>query len=346
MKKMLLIIMCLLLCSCYNYIEVNNLCFISSIGIDYDKKFNITFEIIEEKKEVVSSSSVSTTGNTISEAFDDLTLKINKKPFYYHLKAIVISKEVATNHLEELTDFFLRSPEIRKEFFLVVSDNAEKIINSKSKSQTIGDEISSAIKTSYYNSSYNRTFQDFLEKVLNDKMDAITTEVSLENDSLIIKGIALFKEYKYVGVLSGNDATLLNILNNNKASLLISKKYNDNTLSISAYESDTSYNFEKNKVIININLKAEINENGPNFDLHKESVYQKLNKDFSKVLEKDVNILIDKIKKLNCDPLGLRQKYYTKKRKINHNIMDEYDFKVNVKLIINRKGLIYKVENE
>ena len=37
MKKILLIIIIIFLTGCYNYTEINDLAFVSSIGIDYNK---------------------------------------------------------------------------------------------------------------------------------------------------------------------------------------------------------------------------------------------------------------------------------------------------------------------
>ena len=51
MKKIILIITILLLTGCYNYTEINDLAFVSSIGIDYDvdsEKFLVTYEILND----------------------------------------------------------------------------------------------------------------------------------------------------------------------------------------------------------------------------------------------------------------------------------------------------------
>ena len=229
MKKILIIILTFFLCSCYNYVEINNLSFISAIGIDYQNEmFELSFEILNTDKTQKQVNNVYEKGNTIASAFDNIDFKIDNKPFYYHLKTVIISKEVAQKHLQELTDYLARSPEIRNEFFLVVANNttAKSIIDAQSEMMPIiGDEIANLIENSKTGYAYQRSFEDLLEKLLNRRIDMVTSQVSIKDNILILDGISLFKDYQYIGFLPQKDIALFNILSNNPSSIILNKTY-------------------------------------------------------------------------------------------------------------------------
>ena len=49
MKKILLVLMCLMMCGCYDYKELNQISIIGGIGIDYDNEYIVSLEIINDK---------------------------------------------------------------------------------------------------------------------------------------------------------------------------------------------------------------------------------------------------------------------------------------------------------
>ena len=72
MKKIILILVILLTTGCYDYVELNNISIVSSIGIDYiDNEFILTLEILDDNN---SSYVVSTKGKTIVNAFDNVRI--------------------------------------------------------------------------------------------------------------------------------------------------------------------------------------------------------------------------------------------------------------------------------
>ena len=104
MKKIFLMLFIpLLLSGCYDYNQLNDLGIISGIAIDYDKEeFKVTFEIISTKKEGETSSSsgtyyITSSGNTLVEAFTKSANKIDKVPYFEHVEIVVFSEEVANN---------------------------------------------------------------------------------------------------------------------------------------------------------------------------------------------------------------------------------------------------------
>ena len=135
MKKLLILIICLFLTGCYNYVEINDLELVNGIFLDYKSdKYIGSFDIDEIK---ISE------GTAISDLFRNFEESIDKKAYYAHIKTIIISKEILNNHFDELIDFILRNNEIRNNFYLIVSDNV------------LDDYKSSKIKNLIVNKKYN-----------------------------------------------------------------------------------------------------------------------------------------------------------------------------------------------
>lgn len=356
MKKILLFLLIFLLSGCYDYVEINNLSFISSIGIDYiDDEYIITFEILSDKKEgenasIKKASSVTGSGKSIAEAFDNITLKIVKIPYFEHIKAVIVSEEIAKNHMQSIIDYLTRNPKIRKEFFIVISTNknAKDVLSMQNDDvPVIGNQLEKLIETGYYNynTTYSKSFEDFLEKLLNEKMEAITTSIEILDEKINIKGIALFKDYNYILTLNAFNSSLFNILNDDKANTIITKYYDDKAFSIKLFNKDIKYSFNDKNINVNILLEGEILENTPNFDLRKEETYKKLEKEFNNILYDDFNNIFNILKNNKIDSLGLNNKQYKKSKKNNKNILDN-NININIKFAIDRKGLIFKVDNE
>ena len=354
MKKIILIICMFFITGCYDYIEINNLSFISALGIDYeDEKYKLTVEAIsnssDDKESLTGKGfTVDATGKTLAKAFNNISLDISKIPYYNHLKVVVVSKEVAQNHMQEIFEYLTRNPKIRKEFFLVISEDysPKEILNSRSDNVPIvGQEIVKIIENNpkEFNASYNLTYQDMLADILNPYVDAKATVITKKDENISIKGIGIFKDYKYLKVLSTKNSAYLNLLINQKSNVTLAKNYKDKNVTIKLGSTKVRYSFKNNKVIINVSADGEIIENMPNFDLLSQKTYTKLNKDFSKILKKELYKFFDSIKKYNTDILGIQDKYYkkTKQAKININ-----DIEIKTSIKVNKKGLIYEAKHE
>ena len=341
MKKIIILIIILLLTGCYDYMEINDLGFITAIGIDYEENmFKATFEMLDDSNDI---QNISTEGKMVDNLFDNISLSIFKVPDYHHLKTVIISKNVARDHLKELTEFLIRSPEIRNEFLLVICEDISplKIFKNDSK-ESIGENIAKLIKTSksQTNISYDRSFEDILEKLLNKKMEATASVITLENDELTLKGIGLFKGYEYQYFLDTKQSALLNILNNENTNYTLSLKGIETKL----YESSVKYDFTNNKVSINVNAKAKIIENTVNLDLKNNETYLIIEKELNDILKDDLNNLINDLKEKNIDAININDKQYKKTRKNKNNYLKNADIKINVDIKINWKGSIFQID--
>lgn len=346
MKKIILLFIILLTCGCYDYVELNNLSIISSIAIDYEtetNKYILTLEVLNDtntdENGKITAYDVSSEGINIQEAFNNVAIALNKIPYYYHLKVLIISEEIAKNHLEEITDYFFRNPKIIRSFYLVMSQNvkAKDILSIKNENHlVIGNEIVSKIENSSneYNISYNEYYEDFLESLINKRKDAILTTLTLKDNNIETIGIALFKDNNLIKVLDKESSALLNILRNETSNLIL----DNDLISIKIYENKTNINFNKD-ILININAEAQIINNKKNNDLKQDDTYLKFNEDFSNILALKIETLISDLNQLKIDPIGIKWLAYQKHRKD----IDLNNININVDLKVNKKGLIFGV---
>ncbi len=357
MKKIILALIILFCtCGCYDYVEINDLSFITSIGIDYqDNNYELTFEIINDspkgESKTIESYTLSDKGPTLSQAFANTSLKISKIPFYDHLKVLVISEEVAKNHMEEVINYIIRNTKIRTECLLTIAKDvpAKEILNVKDEGiPVIATKIEKMIDSNKfeYSTAYTKTLEDCLARFVNDKIDAITTTLSLKEDKIVISGLSIFQNYAYYTTLDDFNSAILNILNEEDNNLLITKNYNDKLFTIKLYDSKIKYEIQKDKINIIVSIEGQIVDNLTDLDLRKVDTYKMLNKDFSSEVESQFKNLIQTLQEQDLDPLGIANKYYKKyKTDISQNLK-QYPINVSVKVNVNRNGLIFEVENE
>ena len=358
MKKLITLFGCLILCSaCFNYIEINDLVLINGIGIDYkDGKFHVSVEALYQNKENSDSNfewgQVSEVmADSLSDAFNRLSLKLQKNPYYAHLKILIISEEIARNHFNDLIDYYLRNNDIRNIFSLVVSDDIspKELLSSSSKYYpVVSERLRELLENNKYKNYivYNLYFKDIASNYLTNNKDIVLTMIGLENKNPIISKLLVFSNKSSVGYLDKNKATTLSIINNSKPNVLIKHECNDNKyITINIYKSKNKFGIYKNSFNINAELSAEIIENNCNIDLENDKDYKKLTKEFEKIITSDYQNLINELQKLNSDLLGINKKYFNKYRSRNYDYFKNSKYSINSKLEINKKGLIFEVNS-
>lgn len=357
MKKIILIITILLLTGCYNYTEINDLAFVSSIGIDYDvdsEKFLVTYEILNDNNTGENKNNksyiITGSGKNIYDAFDNATLKVNNKPYFYHLKVIAISESIAKNYTKEVVDAILRNPDVKNEFFLVLIKNNKtyEILDKANEIDLdIGNKIFNMIKTNKVQSniSIDQNFEATTRYFANNLSSAILNTFTLnEMDEIIEIGLSAFDEYTYKKTFTNEESILFNLIFKEDGGITLNKKYDDKLLTINLYNASSNIKIKDSTIYFNITSNGEVKVNTTSLNLKDEKTYKKINEDFSKMLNKKLLIFIENLKKDNLDILELNNLYYEKYRK-KINALQTFDIKVNANVLIDKKGLIFKFEN-
>ena len=353
MKKLLIILpLIFLLTACSDYKEVNNLAIINSIGIDYkDNNYIITLEILDSKidKDANKIYSYTTVGcdediaNAIEKSADNLSLR----PYYPHIKLCLISKSIAENHLKEIIDYFIRNNYFRETFSILITNDKSpnEILNHKTKSDPIpGFSIVRLIKNNNYasNVSIDKNFIEFTKEILDFGKDGLTSVIDIKNDNFLINGMAIFDDYKLITIFNNNDAKLYNLLNSKISKPLYNIKINNKNFAIVIYDAKTDFKINNNILNITGTYRAKIINNEAQLDIKNPNNLKYVNKKLEQHLNNHIYNYIKKNQEYKCDTLGLGNKYYIKTRKKDEDQWQNFKIKSNVKIVINKKGLVFK----
>ena len=359
MKKLFIITIIIFLCSgCFNYVEINDLVLISGIGIDYkDDKYIVSAEALYQNKENSDSNFewgqvISASGTSLSSAFTNLSISLDKSPYYAHLKVVIISEEIANNHLNDLFDFFLRNNDIRNIFSLVVSYNTSpEVILSKSNeySPVVSEKIKELLENNEYKNHIvkNLYFKDIASDYLTKNKDIALSAISISDEKPVIDRLIIFHGNKNVGYLDNNMSSTLSKLNNKNPNVLVKYECEKNKyITVNIYKSTTKYNIYKNTFNVFANLNGEIIENNCNIDLENIKEYKDITNKINKKIENDYKYLFQYLKNVDSDLLGINKKYFNKYRKRNTKYFKEASFNIKTNTHLNKKGLIFEVRKK
>ena len=196
-KKLLKIIclfsIILIFGGCYDYNELNSLDIISGIGLSYnEEKYNIVYEVIntnldKDNTDNKKSFVVEGVGKSLSEAISNVNSKLNKKPYFEHIKVMIIDTNV---DIMQISDYLLRSNMISTNFYLVLANDPKEILEFTSDDKVINaNYIYDILKNINYTKMSN--YFDFqVSKILN-KIDISLPQVVIDNKIIFasIRGV-------------------------------------------------------------------------------------------------------------------------------------------------------------
>lgn len=375
MKKLLILIPLLFfLTGCNNYRELNDLAIISGVSI---KKENNTFiinaEIINPKKEQDSSSGKETDciiyegkGKSVQEAFRSIVKVSPQKLYGAHMNILIIDEETAKEGISEILDFLARDPEIRSEFYVLISKNPnnlkiiEPLINISSKN--IMESLKST--TNYRGTANLLTNHELLNDYLNPRAEIVIPSIKLTGNeevgetntnierswteaNNIISNLTVFKDNKLVGTLTEKESLAYNIITSKNETYLIRNNYGDDKYIVTEVISSKAKldaDIKKKKITINITGTSAISEVNYNINIEEDKnitkIQNKLNKNIEKLLTTSIK---DTIAKYNSDIFGFEDLFYKsnpketkkliKKEKDNFLKNIKIEVKSNVKIV-------------
>ncbi|MBU8917198.1 Ger(x)C family spore germination protein [Bacillus sp. FJAT-29953] len=135
-KFLLLVSICslILLTSCWNRRELNQLGIVIGMGIDkVDGKFLVTTQVVNPSEIAASIGSGGNTpvvvyqeeGTTIFEAIRRMTTESPRKLYFSHLRLLVFGEEFAKKGIGKSLDFLTRDPELRTDFYITIAKNSK-----------------------------------------------------------------------------------------------------------------------------------------------------------------------------------------------------------------------------
>jgi len=365
-NKIILLFVCILfVCGCSNYRELDDLAIITAIAIDKsdDGKYELSFLIANSPKAQTSSKEGEATttvfsgkGKTLTEAANSVDSKSPKTLYYGHINVAIISEEIAQEGFLEIADWLLRSPETRKQFYLMQAKDTDakdilKIVEPLEA--TPSQSISSLIESNINSQSITTTvhYSPFIEKILEKGHDPILPSISIEGETskgsseknlektapatyLKLNDTAIFREDKFVGYVGKDDSQSINIINDEVHELKIDFKYEGNDVVYTSNSIKTSTKIVgPNHFKVNVSGSGFVSEVNGKVSLEKVSTVKKLEDNLENSLEKQLRKTLDKLQnELKCDVFGFGNKIYGKYPKKWDEIENEWNDKYYPKL--------------
>lgn len=366
MKKIIFLIVCILFTGgCSDYRELSDMAMISNIAIDKeDDKYKVIVQVLDSSKssgneEVSPSVTVyDSVGNTLHEAFRNVTLESPKQLYIGHVDTVLIGENAAKEGVSEFIDFILRDPEMEKDFNLIIStEPVSDAMNVLPPLVSIPSEnISSSIKiaSDLQGIVTNVSFDEFVSNILIIGIDPVlpalyikkqetdNEEINPKKRLVLSKKLGIFKDDKLVSYLNDDASLGYNLLNNEGTSSIISFKCDmENYASIELLNAKSGFTYDKEKNIIKIkmDLSGTLSELNCNMDISKKNEIKKLEDMLEKRIKEILDEMLKSLKENNSDFIGIGKylyqndyKYYKKnKDKLNDLIKDiKAEYNINI----------------
>ncbi len=353
MKKIILIFLLLLTTGCYDFKELNSLAIIEAIGVDYqDDEYIVTFEILNDKKlentnidNSRKTTLVTTKDKKFVKAFEDAIKATPKDAYFYQLKLLLITEDLASHGIEDITDYLIRLHKVNKSLYMVMVDDttipdllALNIDNEPVISTAILDLISKNPKLSPVNTS--DSFDLMLNTILKKGSDIAIPSVKPENDTIALSTTKLFNDYHYTGSLTEEETKTYFLLKDSVYDIY----YEDGPNTIAIYDNKVSYDYDNDTITITFKAEGSIKTIDEKYDLRNSNTYISLSKEYSNLIKEDILSLIKASKENNSDFLGLGTLVYNKTPKSYYDgcgFAKKIVVKANIN--VNRNGLVYEV---
>ncbi len=367
-KIFILLLLCLFLCGCGNYRELNQIAIITGVGIDKkDDEYEVSLLIANAQKSETTSKEgesqptvYSGKGKSLVEATKEVDRKTPKQLYFGHINVVLISEEIAEEGFLNVADWLLRNPESRKKFYLMMTKDstAKEVLEIVSPlesfpSQNIATLMGSNEETQAITNSV--TYSDFINNILVEGIEPILPSITVIGDDkdgddkanldttnpnsyLKLETIALFKNDKFKGFASENDSKAINILKNTVKQSIFTINYDDSNVNLSTKNISSKIKIKSAKEFdIKVTGDATLSEINSDTNLNKEQTIKNIEKELNKTIKKQINKAIKKMQtKYKSDIFGFGNLIYKNHpdawKKIKDKWNDVYFPKIKVNI--------------
>ncbi len=231
------------LTACWNARELNTVGISLAMGLDIEgDKILVTFEIVNPSYtqknhgggDVGPVKYVQGIGNTIFEAFRDVSLKFDRRILISHNKLIILGEDFARRGLINQTDQLFRNRELRETAYMLIAKGAKAyevmginngledlpgnyilnlIRNKRDNPKTVDVRIMNYLRDYYLEGIH--TVAGVVEMIDRTQIDETGKDMGTKDKELTVIGAAVFKDDILVAYISGNDTKALNYIKNN-----------------------------------------------------------------------------------------------------------------------------------
>lgn len=388
MNKKIILLFLLLLTGCYDKKELNDIAIITATEINkIDNEFTVNVQVVNpqspDKTTNVQAPFImyKGSGRTIHEAYRNIKKQSSRFLYPNHMEILIINEKLAQEDISQIVDFFLRIPDIRTEFNVLIGKK-DDILNITSPIDDIS--ATSILNTMETNNKYLGitnliTFNEFANMVINKDLEVILPSITITNqtndkseenkedtkentESTTINSLyeldtlAIFKDNNLTGYLTKIESITYNVIKNKTKIVLINYECEENKyIAVEATDIKSKINIKDNKINIDINMTGNINENNCNINLTNNKNIKTLQKDLEQYIKKITEESINNIRKeYNTDIFGfldiIHKTNFDMYKKIKNNWYEEIyqniSVNINPSIKIIGKGNIWEGNNE
>lgn len=338
MKKIILIIAVFLLTGCYDYNELDELKIVSALFIDYkNDEYVVNVEVLNTNKEKEKPTYfLEGTGKTFEEGLNDIYLKSTYQLYFSQMYSTVLSESVAKDKLKYMYDFFTRDTDIRKDFYVFITEDIDELLKFESEEKmSVGETLKTDFEYSEKKNAKYRTsnFRQILNSYLNEK-NYFLGSVQLKNNTIELKDTFLIHNNKLNQKIDEKAVLLINLLDSTESSFQI---FDKNTYEVFEYAIEQSV--KKGK--INLDFKGTVRLlNMGNIPSENVEDVKKIETGLNETFKKYFSDCIEYSKNIGYDIYNFNYYYHLYYPNAEKGIWKNLDYSVNTRIKINEKGLI------
>ena len=230
MALAVLVLIMPLLAGCWDRHEINELGYVTALGIDQTgEKVSLTAQVLKPtaaRAGVIGEGGgrertfwlVTAAGNTMEEAFRDLSKKSPRRLFLGHTRAVIFGRQAAEQGVSKALDFLTRNREMRHlVWLLVTSREAKDILAVQPELERVparGAMGSNTIVQHFTSTIPAVRLNEFLRTAEGEGIEAILPRIEMEPpagpkgvapEDLNIRGSAVFRRDRLVGWLNDSE---------------------------------------------------------------------------------------------------------------------------------------------
>lgn len=370
-KKAFVTVVCcsLLLCGCWNSIELNEVIMVMGAGFDKTEQgFELSVEVLKSSGGSTAGESqnegmvLSIEGQTFFECVRNLIRKSKRRLYFTHTNIWVVSERLARDNFTDVLDTLRRDQMPRlNSLLLITSESPKDILATSTVTEDLTSvEMAESMEATGFTSQFQpmeikRVFEMLSGPVPTTYIPIIRTNQSDEEVITEVNGVALIKNNRMVGRLNVSETKgLLYLRGEGGVGAITTELKQGQKVSIEGRG-------EKVKIVptlqgkqltvnINIDVQGELSEVPNDISVNDNQIRemeQVLMENGKEKMEKSIK----KLQELKVDVLDFGNHVHRKYPKQWHVIKDEWDdifanalVKLDVNCSINHRGLINNTE--
>jgi spore germination protein len=340
--------------------SVEELSLVSSIGFDVadDKEMRMTVGIPQPAGESpVLTEAYSVNTEMIQEGLVKLSSKTDKMIVINQLRTLLFSEEFAkSGKVTEVVEHIYRDSTVgNKVRIVIVKDKVEDVLKADYPENQHMDAYLNELFEPKLHTSFSpfTTIHDYMNTLTDPVYHAMVPYLEKKEGSLEVTKVALFDNEKMVETISTEQSLLVQALVGLEKLSPLAIKFKDNEtdkqLFLEQIENKSSIKGNKNidspKVNIDLKIRAVLVEYDGERNLSKIGEYKKLEKEINKHLEREIKDILERLQKLELDPVGLSE-YFRMYHKgkwtedMTRNVIASLDYNVKVDMRVVNTGTL------